>query len=321
MSITPRPVISRWSLLLTTLSHGGRTAYAVPMSSPSPTSARSANGGALGGTGLPEDLVVTGEAVALDIRPASFALRLVAGFLDAALYAVLVWVALIGMLLSDLGASTARVQTLFIAGIVVIMVVLPATVETLSRGCSLGKLAAGIRIVRDDGGPIRFRHALVRALVGIGELWMTVGAAAIVTSLVNRRGKRLGDLLAGTYAVRVRTDARKVRPLVMPPELADWAAGADIRALPSGLALQSRRFLDRTGTMSPAHRDHLGRQLAARVEPLVAPPPPWGTHPERFLAAVLVARRDRDYEVGLRNQQRVHAETAHLRRLPHDIAG
>src|SRR5690606_17814134 len=192
-------------------------------------------------------------------------------------------------------------------------------VETLTRGRSLGKLATGIRVVRDDGGPIRMRHALVRALVGIGDLWLTLGAMAVISAILTRRGKRVGDILAGTYAVRIRGDDRALPPLIMPPELAAWAAGADIRRLPDGVGLAARQFLSRTGSMDRRAREDMGRQLAARIEPLVSPPPPWGTHPERFLAAVLVARRDREYAVGLRAREREDAEAAQVTRLPHQI--
>lgn len=44
-----------------------------------------------------------------------------------------------------------------------------------------------------------------------------------------------------------------------------------------------------------------------------------GTHPERFLAAVLVARRDREYAVGLRAREALAATTAELRRLPFQL--
>ncbi len=44
---------------------------------------------------------------------------------------------------------------------------LPDRFETLSRGRSLGKLALGLRVVSDDGGPERFRQALMRALAGV----------------------------------------------------------------------------------------------------------------------------------------------------------
>jgi uncharacterized RDD family membrane protein YckC len=285
----------------------------------STTARRSGPEAALAHARLQEDLIVTGEAVALEIRPASVGVRVLGALLDAAVYAV-------GAILLILGATRvlttlnpAQLGVVQVVTFAVVMVLAPTTVETLTRGRSLGKLVTGIRVVRDDGGPVRFRHALVRALVGIGELWLTAGAIAITSAAVNRRGKRLGDLLAGTYAVRVRGGERREPPLVMPPELEAWAAAADIRALPDGLGLAARRFLGRTGSMTPDARARLGTSLAAQVEPYVAPPAPWGTHPERFLAAVLVSRRDREYAVGLRARQRDDAETARIARLPYGV--
>ena len=70
-------------------------------------------------------------------------------------------------------------------------------------------MALGLRVVRDDGGPIRFRHALVRGLVGVVEIWLTVGAVALVVSLASSQGKRLGDFLAG-HRRRPRTGAHGV---------------------------------------------------------------------------------------------------------------
>ncbi|WP_448073140.1 RDD family protein [Georgenia yuyongxinii] len=269
---------------------------------------------------LHEDLIVTGEAVALEVRPTSVGLRVLGALVDAVVY-VLAAVGLIALATQLLeGFNEARLGVVQVATLAVVMVIVPTAVETLSRGRSLGKLATGIRVVRDDGGPVRLRHALVRALTGVGELWLTAGSIAVVAAAVHKRGKRLGDLLAGTYAVRVREGARRPAPLVMPPELAAWAAGADIRALPDGLGLAARTFVSRT-SMTPQHRAELGARLAAQAEPFVAPPPPWGTPPERFLAAVLVARRDREYAAGLRARERETTEAAQIARLPHEIPG
>lgn len=272
-----------------------------------------------GYTRLAPDLVITGEAVALEVRPASVGVRVLGGLVDA--LALLVGAGLLLVALDPVlaGLNEAQTTTVTVVLVAAVTVVVPTLVETFTRGRSLGKLATGVRVVRDDGGPVRFRHALVRALAGLGELWFTLGSVAIVSAILNRRGKRLGDLLAGTYAVRVRDGAHREPPLLMPPELEAWARAADIRALPDGVGLAARRFLARTGTMTPAARAQMGRELAARVEPYVSPPPPWGTHPERFLAAVLVARRDREYALGLRALEREAAEQDRVRRLPHGI--
>jgi uncharacterized RDD family membrane protein YckC len=39
-----------------------------------------------------------------------------------------------------------------ICSLIVVFLVYPTTVETLTRGKSLGKLVLGLRVVRDDGG-------------------------------------------------------------------------------------------------------------------------------------------------------------------------
>ncbi|WP_324652651.1 RDD family protein [Georgenia sp. H159] len=283
------------------------------------THAAHSPGRALQTAHLADDLIITGEAVALEVRPAAFLLRVVGGLIDAACYGAVLLAVSVGILAGLSNVNEARTTIVTIVTIAAIVIVAPTVVETLSRGRSLGKVATGIRIVRDDGGPIRFRHAFIRSLTGLGELWLTAGSIAVVTALLNGRGKRLGDLLAGTYAVRTRGADRSAPPLLMPPELEHWARTADIRAMPDGLSLAARRFLDRTGTLDPVSRTRLGQQLAARVEPLVAPPPPWGTHPERFLAAVLVARRDREYEVGLRARDTLAQTTTELRKLPFQL--
>jgi hypothetical protein len=172
--------------------------------------------------------------------------------------------------------------------------VLPTTVETLTRGRSVGKLATGLRTVRDDAGPIGFRQALTRALVGFVEIWVLVGVPALVSGLVSNKGKRLGDYAAGTYVVRERVQMTLPPPPMMPPQLAGWAAGADIARLPDGLAMAARQFLMRAPLLSPQSRATLGVQLRDELVTYLAPQPPPGIHPELVLAAVIADRRRRD---------------------------
>ena len=265
------------------------------------------------------DGILIGEGVVLDARPASFVTRALAALLDLAVVGIVVLaVVLVGYLqLGTLDEQWLRV--VFVVLSVVVMVVVPVTVETLTRGRSVGKLAAGLRVVRDDGGPVRFRHAFVRALVGVGELWLTFGSVALITSLANARGKRLGDMLAGTYVIRVRGGRGWSVPLAMPPELAAWARTADIRRLPDGLALASRQLLDRAPRLSAASRRSLADELAGRVEPYVAPGPPAGTPAEAFLHAVLHERRDRELARGRAEHERARLRAQTLHRLPYGV--
>ena len=284
-----------------------------------PAVRRSVTDGALWDDPPVQDEILLGEGVVIDARPASFATRMLGALLDALVlgsvfYGLVIIVAVVGG-----SADPAALAALAIAATVTVFVIIPATVETLTRGRSVGKLAAGIRIVRDDGGPIRARHAIIRALTGVLELWLTMGSVALITALVHPKGKRLGDMLAGTYAVRVRGGQRALPPVEMPLELAVWAHSADIRRLPDGLALRARQLLGRAGSLHPGSRAHLAVTLASEMEPYVAPGPPLGTHPERFMAAVLAERRDREYVHALRGAQAAMSEGALLRRLPHAV--
>ncbi|WP_432486820.1 RDD family protein [Kineococcus sp. SYSU DK018] len=238
--------------------------------------------------------VVTGEAVVLGLRAASFASRALSAAIDAVAQLLVLGALLYAsqaLLSSTDEAATAAVV---LAETVLCLVGIPTAVETATRGRSLGKLVTGVRAVRDDGGPVRFRHALVRALAGFFELWSLVGSPAIICALLNGRGKRIGDLMAGTYVVRERTAARHVPLPPMPPELAGWARQADIGRLPDGTVVAARQFLARAASLHAGSRGALGASLAGALLPHVAPPPPAGTDPERFLAAVLVERRDRE---------------------------
>ena len=204
------------------------------------------------------------------------------------------WRGVLDFFLERFPAALYRLRWWWLGTLIVVFLVFPVTVETLTRGKSLGKMALGLRTVRDDAGPITFQHAFVRALIAIVEVYAFSGAPAFFTALVNGKGKRLGDFAAGTYVVRERIKLRLPAPPQMPPPLQTWAAGADIAALPPGLALAVRQYLGRLPSIDPDTRDALGRRLAAQVSPYVAPSPPAGTPDEAFLAAVLASRRERD---------------------------
>ena len=266
----------------------------------------------MAGDGLTGARLVTAEAVVLDLRPASFATRGLAWALDILVLATsglaLGWLAVAIIPGVDQAAGSALV----VAWLVTVFVIVPAATETLSRGRSVGKLAAGLRVVRDDGGPIRFRQAFVRALVALPEIYLCGGSAALICSLANPRGKRIGDLLAGTFVVRERSAAPPTPPVPMPPELAAWARGADLGRIPDQLALSARLLLARAGQLHADSRSRLALDLAEQLSRHVAPPPPHAVPPERFIAAVLAERRERDF-ARLTAQSRRGADRAQRR--------
>ena len=255
--------------------------------------------------------VVTGEGVRLDLRPATFASRAIGGVIDLVVEGVVLAGLLVGSSHLVTGLDGAAAAALTLTLVVLVVVGLPTAVETLTRGRTLGKLALGLRTVRDDGGPIRFRHALIRALVGVVEILLLVGAPALICSLGSPTGKRFGDLVAGTYVVRERGTVTAAPIAQVPPHLVGWVTHADIGRLPDGMALSVRQLLGRATSLHPTSRQALALQLARSVALHVSPPPPAATHPEDFLAAVLAERRRRD-ELRLAREQTARTRLAGL---------
>jgi uncharacterized RDD family membrane protein YckC len=241
--------------------------------------------------------LVTGEAVVLDVPCARFPSRMVALLLDMTLQLMLFIAVLLIAGAAGTRLDAASAAAVGITTIVVIIIGYPATFETLTRGRSLGKMALGLRVVSDDGGPERFRQALVRALAAVIEIWLLTGAPALICSLLSARGKRLGDLFAGTFVIQERLPRRKALPAalaVVPAPLAGWAQLLELSGLRDQTAAAAGSYLRRYYELTPAAREEFGQRIAAAVAAQVTPGPPAGTPPAAFLSAVLAVRRERE---------------------------
>ncbi|MEV7005715.1 RDD family protein [Streptosporangium sp. NPDC051022] len=238
--------------------------------------------------------VVTGEAVVVEVRVAQLPSRAAALLIDILVQLVALFGAslLIGAL--AWGLDEALTTMIYIALTVLVLVGYPVISETLSRGRSLGKLALGLRVVSDDGGPERFRQALFRGLAGMVEFWMLSGAPALISSLISEKGKRLGDIFAGTIVISERGPAQYGPPLEMPPQLASWAATLELSQLPEGVSATARQYLMRWHDLSPVIQHEMGVRIATEMSAFVSPPPPPGVPPFAYLTAVLAERRRRD---------------------------
>ncbi|MFL0410620.1 RDD family protein [Microbacterium paludicola] len=256
---------------------------------------------------IEQDEVLTGEAVALDVQPVGLILRVAGAAIDIVATVIVYLLMLLGLFnLMAAGLLPQNVLSILsIVLLVVMLVIVPATVETVTRGRSLGKLVVGARVVRLDGGAISFRHAFIRALLGVLEVYITGGGLAILVGIFTSRSQRLGDLVAGTYAERTRTPRLVPQEAPLPQGLEAWAGIADVGRLPDRLARRVAQFTSRGPGMHPAARHRLAQELAAEVAPHVSPLPP--VDPETLLRAVVAVRRGRE----------LHALTARADRVAH----
>ncbi|HEY4270082.1 MAG TPA: RDD family protein [Galbitalea sp.] len=272
-----------------------------------------------------ESQVMTGEAVGLDLRPTSFVLAGAGAAIDFLVYvAGGIGALLLVSLLYGLAAAndpesvdSDALGAVITATEVVMFIVVPLVVELLSKGKSLGRLAVGARIVRDDGGAIGFRHAFIRSLLAVFEIFLTLGGAAALVGLFGTRSKRIGDLLAGTYSQYERVAATTTLVFTVPVDLMPWARTADVARIPVRLAYRMTQFLRQAPQLSPAAREQLGRQLAGEASAWVSPLPQIDA--ELFIAAVIAIRREREFAALTLENERLGHVNAALTGLPHDF--
>jgi uncharacterized RDD family membrane protein YckC len=244
--------------------------------------------------------LVSGEGVRLALAPAGVGSRVIAAVIDAAIEAV----ALFALILLDAAlagsADAAAFEAATLVEVILVLAGYPIVAEWLGRGRTVGKLALGLRVVRDDGGPIGFRHALVRGLAGFvlekpGLLFPLTTIAGLVTMSSSAREQRMGDMMAGTVVLNERSAPQALAPLPswVPVPLQPWVLSLDLHRLDDRLALSARQFVARAHDMSYPAQTELGEELRRRVLAVTAPPPPPGTPTPALLLSVLTERRRR----------------------------
>jgi uncharacterized RDD family membrane protein YckC len=174
--------------------------------------------------------------------------------------------------------------------------------ELLWQGQTPGKRLAGVRVLRDDGGPAGGAAVVVRNLVRVIDFLPFAYGVGFIVMLLNRQARRLGDYAAGTLAVyegervdlgHVRQLAHPSADLLSPTEAAraaavrrrmphvDRLAEADAQLIADALADDRRHRLD------PALLARLARAIAVKLEVT----PPGESQARQFLTDVALAYR------------------------------
>lgn len=241
--------------------------------------------------------IVTPEAVLLRFDTAGIPSRLLAKALDVAVAGSIVLLGLtVALALSGgNGLDSTVVTIVLLVTTSVGLFVYPAVAEA-RFGTTVGKAACGLRVVTVEGGPVRFRHGLIRAALQLVDFLLPpVGVVAVLSALVSPRDQRLGDRVAGTLVLRARSGATDALALAFPPlpGYEAYVASLDVTAVTAEQYEVLRSFLTRVRELQPDARFHLAERLAhplARAMAHVLPP---GLHPELFCACVASAYQRR----------------------------
>ena len=219
--------------------------------------------------------VETPEHVTLDLEIAGVGSRLLAATIDGAIVtaimlAGLALVAVLGSLglmpSSAFGRAWVGALTLGLGfalgnGYFILF-------EGLRGGQTPGKRMVGIRVVRDTGHPVTLGAATARNLLRVADFLPPPYLVGLALIAFHPRGKRLGDLVAGTVVVRDRpAPATHLAATAPPPVLAGSARPIDddrFRLL--------ARFVGRAADLPSSARERIATTLAGRFADRSSPP-------------------------------------------------
>jgi uncharacterized RDD family membrane protein YckC len=140
--------------------------------------------------------VATPEGIELTLRLAGPVPRALAWAIDLAIRAAIVLAVMtVALQFGRPGWGVVLLTLFFVEWL------LPAWLETVWSGQTPGKRALRLAVLNDDGTPVRWPGALTRNLLRAVDFLPFLYGIGLVSMLLSRDFKRLGDLAAGTVVV------------------------------------------------------------------------------------------------------------------------
>jgi len=192
--------------------------------------------------------------------------------------------------------SSSKTGIWFVALIVLIYFVLYfgyfALFEIIWNGQTPGKKKEGLRVIKDSGRPITPSESVGRNLMRIVDQLPAFYAVGIVSALLSRQNKRLGDFVAGTIVVHEKSlaDAKPVWQSPVTGQAARATTYGSERLTPEEFAL-IEAFLNRRSSLPGDVRFSMADQIAKQIRPKLSLPPGEVFYAEHLLEAVAHERR------------------------------
>jgi uncharacterized RDD family membrane protein YckC len=164
--------------------------------------------------------LATPEGVPLVVSPAGPVPRLYAWTIDLLLRGLIY--ALLGIALGMAGGlGMGLLLVLLFAG----EWFYPVLFEVLRHGATPGKQMMGLRVICDDGAPVGWHASMIRNLLRSVDMLPITYAFGLISMLLSREFKRLGDIVAGTLVVYNTPLADDLpipaAPPILPPAILD----------------------------------------------------------------------------------------------------
>ncbi len=240
--------------------------------------------------------LVTPEAVPIELPAAGIGSRALALAVDLVVIVGLLLV--VALPLALLAATVAVPDWLAVTVLLVTVAALlwgyPTGFETLARGRTPGKMLLGLRVVTREGGPVRLRHAALRAALVLVEIGATTGGLAVLSALVTSPPRRLGDLAAGTFVINERVPRpTSAVTFTVPAGWEQAAARLDPGALDAPGYAAVRTALLRAGELPSARATPLLEGVAAPLARRLGLSPPTGAPAQAFLVCLAARYQQR----------------------------
>ena len=148
-------------------------------------------------------MVATPERVSFDYQVAGLGTRAIAQVVDLLILSAILIVVIVMGALTGAAVGSDTVATLVeVLGSFVVVFGYFWVSEAIWSGQTIGKKVFRLRAVGDRGEPLTFMQAGIRNVVRIVDFLPYGYGVGFVVLFVNGRGKRLGDLAAGTIVVK-----------------------------------------------------------------------------------------------------------------------
>jgi uncharacterized RDD family membrane protein YckC len=240
--------------------------------------------------------IVTPEAVLLEFETGGVASRAVAKFIDLCIQLIVasVLLSLIGIVVAATSEDPEAIAIASVAATFLVLLGYPVAMESRWSGRTVGKATMGLRVVTREGAPARFRHAAIRGVVGLIELF-AFPFIAVFTTAFSSANQRVGDAMAGTIVIRQRSAARQPIALMFPPPPGweEYTRALDVTTMTVSQYRLVRSFLMRVLLLTPDARSRIGVRLAGPLARAMHHQPPAHLAPELFLVCAASAYQQR----------------------------
>ncbi|HEV2421495.1 MAG TPA: RDD family protein [Candidatus Acidoferrales bacterium] len=157
--------------------------------------------------------------------------------------------------------------------------------EAVWNGQTPGKRQFQIRVIKDDGRPISAFDSVARNFLRIADELPALYMVGVVSILVSKQNKRLGDFVAGTVVIHEQT-IQEARPFLQTAKSEESGPVYDTSRITLDELNVIEAFLNRRDSFDPALRTSMAARLSKRIAEKLGVQVGGWPQTEKFLEAV-----------------------------------